>query len=156
VTPDGRSVLFVSSNTPWIVSLDGGPPRRIATFFAGVGSVAVSPDGTSIAFWSYDELNQRMLRTCALPGCESSQAPPAPPSQGRLRYTPDGHAIAYLDPAATNIWLLPLAGDSPRQLTHFTDGATIGNFAWSRDGKRLAVSRSTVANDIVLFKGLRR
>ena len=54
----------------------------------------------------------------------------------------------------TNIWLLPLAGGPSRQLTHFIPGPTIGDFAWSRDGKQLAVLRSTVANDIVLFKGL--
>jgi len=29
-------------------------------------------------------------------------------------------------------------------------------FAWSRDGKRLAISRATTTNDIVLFKGLKR
>ena len=32
---------------------------------------------------------------------------------------------------------------------------TITDFAWSRDGKRLAISRSVTTNDIVLFKGLR-
>jgi hypothetical protein len=28
-------------------------------------------------------------------------------------------------------------------------------FAWSRDGKRLAIGRVTITNDIVLFRGLR-
>ena len=46
--------------------------------------------------------------------------------------------------------------DEQRKLTGFTDGAVIGDFAWSRDGKRLAVSRSTTTNDIVLFTGLKR
>ena len=45
-------------------------------------------------------------------------------------------------------------GGQPRQLTHFTD-RTVANFAWSRDGARLAVARATVTNDIVLFKGLK-
>jgi hypothetical protein len=53
------------------------------------------------------------------------------------------------------IWVQPLDGKPPHQLTHFTD-RTIGDFAWSRDGKRLAIARVTVANDIVLFKGLKR
>jgi hypothetical protein len=38
-------------------------------------------------------------------------------------------------------------------LTHFTDGRTILDFAWSRDGRRLAIVRATIANDIVLLKG---
>jgi hypothetical protein len=50
----------------------------------------------------------------------------------------------------------PLDGSARRQLTHFADDRTITDFAWSRDGRRLAISRNTVTNDIVLFKGLRR
>ena len=50
----------------------------------------------------------------------------------------------------------PLDGGPPRQLTHFTDDREISDFQWSHDGKRLAISRDTFANDIVLFKGLRR
>jgi hypothetical protein len=42
------------------------------------------------------------------------------------------------------------------QLTHFADGYAIAEFAWSRDGKGLAISRSTTTNDIVLFKRLRQ
>jgi hypothetical protein len=48
-----------------------------------------------------------------------------------------------------------LAGDPPQKLTRFTDNRPIGSFAWSRDGKHLAISRSTVTNDIVLIQGLR-
>ena len=48
----------------------------------------------------------------------------------------------------------PLDGSAPRQITHFTDGRSIVDFAWSRDGKHLAIARTTVTNDIVLFKGL--
>jgi hypothetical protein len=32
----------------------------------------------------------------------------------------------------------------------------IGDFRWSRDGKRLAIVRKSVSRDIVLFRGLRR
>jgi hypothetical protein len=31
----------------------------------------------------------------------------------------------------------------------------IDDFAWSRDGQRLAISQSTTTNDVVLFKGLK-
>jgi len=159
--PNSRSVLFVSSvgglQTAWIVSLDGGEPKQVAKFFAGAMSLAISADGTSIAFWSQDEENRRVLRTCAIADCTNTARvlAAAPASSGRLRFTPDGRSIAFLqnDPP-DNIWILPLAGGPPRQLTHFTDGRTIGDFAWSHEGARLAVSRSTTANDIVLFKGL--
>ena len=57
----------------------------------------------------------------------------------------------------SNIWAASLDGQPPRQLTHFADEKNqIVDFKWSRDGKRLAIARSTTTNDIVLFKGLRR
>jgi Tol biopolymer transport system component len=158
VMPDGRSLLFRSSATgmplPWFVRLDGGSPRQVSPFVARAGSIAVSPNARELAFISRDEKDNRILRTCPIAACDRPRTVDVPPIIGRLRFTPDGRSIAYLDAAASNIWLVPLAGGSPRQLTHYTDGATIGDFAWSRDGKRLAVSRGTVANDIVLLKGL--
>ena len=45
---------------------------------------------------------------------------------------------------------MPL-GPGTRLGTLFTDGRPIESFAWSRDGKRLALTRSTQTNDIVLF-----
>jgi hypothetical protein len=49
-----------------------------------------------------------------------------------------------------------LDGKPPRQLTHFTDDRQIADAAWSRDGKRLAIARTTTTTDIVLFRGLKR
>lgn len=46
------------------------------------------------------------------------------------------------------------AGHPPRQLTRFTDARRIYAFAWSRDGKRLAIARTSTTDDIVLIKGL--
>jgi Tol biopolymer transport system component len=71
----------------------------------------------------------------------------------RPEWTPDGRGVAYVDEAGSNIWIQRLDGGRPSQLTHFNDGMIFA-FAWSRDGKRLAVLRGTVSNDIVLFKGL--
>jgi hypothetical protein len=67
-----------------------------------------------------------------------------PPGGPISRWTPDSRGIAYytIDPGG--------------QVTHLTDNRIIEDFAWSRDGKRLAVSRSMTTNDIVLFKGLKR
>jgi Tol biopolymer transport system component len=70
---------------------------------------------------------------------------------------PDGRSIAYARSNAPgeNIWIQPLDGSAPRQLTLFTDDRFILDFAWSRDGKRLAIARVTTINDIVLFRGLK-
>jgi serine/threonine protein kinase/Tol biopolymer transport system component len=157
VTPDDRSVIFLSGRSglqaPWIVSIDGGTPTQIANLFAGAYSLDVSPDGKSLVFGTTDEQNRYVPVVCELPACANRRSLSAVPLS-RLRWTPDGRAIAYVSPATpSNIWLQPLDGTSARQLTHLTD-RIISDFTWSRDGSRLALARATVINDIVLFKGL--
>jgi Tol biopolymer transport system component len=69
----------------------------------------------------------------------------------RYRWTPDGRGIADILSPGSNIWIVPLDGAAPHQLTHFTE-RDIQDFAWSHDGKRLTVARTTTTNDIVLFR----
>src|SRR5262249_25029404 len=69
-----------------------------------------------------------------------------------LRWSPDGQALHYIYTidGASNIWSQPLDGSSPRPITHFkTD--TIFRFAWSLDGKTLALDRGATISDVVLF-----
>jgi Tol biopolymer transport system component len=72
----------------------------------------------------------------------------------RLEWSPDGLGLAYVDPSGTNVWVQPITGGRPRQLTHFTDRRII-DFAWSHDGQRLALSRATTTSDIVILKGVK-
>jgi serine/threonine protein kinase/Tol biopolymer transport system component len=156
LTPDGRSVIFASARSGlqslWIMPLEGGPPTQLLKQFAS--SPAVSPDGKLLFFGSRDDQGRAITMVCDLPGCSAARNLDLPAGSSR-RWTPDGRALAYVDVAGTNIWVQALANGPPRQLTHFTDRA-IEDFAWSRDGKRLAIARSTTTNDIVLFKGLKR
>jgi Tol biopolymer transport system component len=120
-------------------------------------SVDVFPDGRRLLLLSSDAQNRFRISICDLPSCTNRINKPLPQnfSYQVLRSTPDGSALAYVTTEQHNIWLSPLDGSPPRQLTHFTD-RTIANFAWSRDGKRLAIARTTTTDDIVLFKGLRK
>jgi serine/threonine protein kinase len=158
LTPDGREVVFLSDagglQSPWVVSLDGGPPRLVAQVFAGSGSLAVSQDG-ELAFWSQDETNSRVLRVCDLTNCVPRTVP-APPSAFRVRYAPGGREIGFIDQVRRNIWAVSRTGGTPRQLTHFSDSASLDSFSWSLDGQRLAVARSVTSRDIVMFTGLQR
>lgn len=72
----------------------------------------------------------------------------------RMRWLPDRSGIVVKDAANMNLIVQPLDGTPAYQLTHFTD-RDILDFAWSHDGKRLAITRATTTNDIVLFKGLK-
>ena len=156
VTPDDRSVVFMSTRsglqTPWIVPLEGGEANEIVHAFVSIGSMDVSRDGRRLVFQSSDEQNRFRLVVCDLPTCANRINLEAPDNYffGALRFTSDNRSIAYF--SGNNIWSLPIAGGPRRQITHFDDTRPIANFAWSRDGKRLAVARATVTNDVVLLK----
>jgi serine/threonine protein kinase/Tol biopolymer transport system component len=157
LSPDDRQVVFLSTRSgvqsPWIAPLEGGVPTEIVSVFAA--PVVVSPDGSRVLFESVDTQNQVTIISCDLPGCANRRSlpPPANSRVGWIRWTPDGRAGAYVDRSGSNIWAQPLDGGAPRQITHFAD-REIASFAWSRDGSRLAVIRTTTTNDIVLFRGL--
>jgi eukaryotic-like serine/threonine-protein kinase len=151
VTPDDRYVLYTSllggAVSIWMVSIEGGSPMKLT---AG-RNAAVSPDGGSIVFTA--EVNGvPALLVCGLPACGSPKTIGAGGFETAASWTPDGRGVAYASDG--NLWVQPLSGGAPHQLTRFTDGRPIRSFAWSRDGQRLALTRSTITNDIVLFEGL--
>lgn len=166
MTPDDRHVIFLSSRrggamSPWIVPLGGGPPREIVSVSSSVYSVDVSPDGRQLVLGSTNDQGHPIIVVCDLPTCANRRDFLLPANAARnaglFRFTPDGRGIAYPVGRGTNIWSLPLDGGAPSQLTHFSDDAAgpfIARFAWSRDGKHLALTRTIVADDIVLFRGL--
>ena len=72
-----------------------------------------------------------------------------------MRWTPDSRALAYIDPRRNfNIESQPVDGDPPSQLTNF-DTDRIFRFAWSRDGKQLAMTRGNVSRDVVLISNFK-
>jgi Tol biopolymer transport system component len=160
VAKGDRDVIFASqSTTPvsaWTISIDGGTPRQItARAFSGM---ALSPDGQTLAFVSRDDHGSRVYVMCDLPACSSPRTVPVAPLivLVAVQWTADGAALSYVTGTPANIWVQPLDGKPPRQLTHFTDERPVADFAWSHDGKHLAIARTTTSNDIVLFKGLKR
>jgi serine/threonine protein kinase len=156
VTSDDRDVIFVTRRggvqAPWSVPIVSGPLRQLVNVFAYQPSV--SPDGRSLVFGATNARGQ--LSICDLPGCANLRRFTTAQGGPQSRWTPDGRGIAYYTlGAGGNLWVQPLDGSTPRQLTHFADDRSIVDYAWSRDGKHLAVARTTTTNDIVLFKGLR-
>ena len=150
VTPDGR-VLFVSGagqGRLTTVPLQGGAaqPLDINGVFP-----SVSRDGKWLSFVSQGQ-NGSGIVVCELPSCTRQRRLP---SLGRAspQWMPTGRALAYANGA--NIWVDALDDSPPRQLTRFSDERRIQDFAWSHDGRRLAVARFTTSTDLVLLR-LRR
>ena len=76
-----------------------------------------------------------------------------PTRNSKLRFTPDGKSVAYAavdDQGVANIWSQSLQGGAPKPITDFKNDI-IFDFAWSPDGKQLAISRGRTTRDVVLL-----
>ncbi|HEV2860549.1 MAG TPA: protein kinase [Pyrinomonadaceae bacterium] len=164
VTPDGRWVIYRTGNGIRKVSIEGGPPTVL--FDKSALCPALSPDGRLLAFFTndqpasqtwhvevYDLAASAVVKRFELPAATTPFNGLRLTPDNRLRWTPDGSGLAYVSRAdgASNVWLQPLAGGPPRQLTYFKD-AVMPSFAWSPDGKRLACVRSSKAYVPVLVR----
>jgi len=77
----------------------------------------------------------------------------------RAEWALDGRALV-LDKAtgaATNLFYQPLDGKAPTQITHFnSEPLVIPAFAFSPDGKQIAITRARANNsDVVMFRNFR-
>jgi Tol biopolymer transport system component/DNA-binding winged helix-turn-helix (wHTH) protein len=157
-SPDGRWIVYRTAlggrPTVWKMRADGGDPVQLT----GELSLAptVSPDSTLVAY-TYAVENSPGIAVAPLEGGEPLKRFAAPRTLVRpLRWTPDGRAIAYIDnkDGVTNVFAQPLDGGNRVQLTNFTSDSLF-SFAFSPDGKQLALARGATNNDVVLIKDFR-
>ncbi len=166
-TPDGKWAVYQESDSLqhiFKISVDGGGPVELA--HGDVYSPAVSPDGASAAYCKIDGQGASAKRKFIVQRLEGG-APvqeiesPYPTCNGpRLKWTPDGHALTYIYDTTgntQNVYMQPLAGGAPVQLTHFdSEPALVQAYAWSRDGKKFAVTRARHNDtDVVMFSRFR-
>ncbi len=157
-TLDGRAVIFRSQNPSSLfrVGIDGGDPVRMTD--RGGFDPNVSPDGKSIAC-GYRPAPADKNRFALIPidGGQPRLISDWPALFGRLRWTPDGTALAYAarQSGVGNIWAQPIDGGAPKQLAHWNP-APIFSFDWSRDGKWLAYASGMITSDVVLITDTRR
>jgi Tol biopolymer transport system component len=155
-TPDSKSVVYFADNAVWRVPIGGGTPEKTNLPFSEIG---FSPDGKLL--WYTVQVTQGPVLKLQLSVRPTEGGAPlytfdAPFGMQSPRFTPDGKAIAFMltRNRAANIWEQRLAGGAPVQLTHFTDGVMFG-FAWSHDGKQLALSRGQRKTDVVMMSNFR-
>lgn len=168
-TPDGKWMVYAGLVATdgvrhiFKVSTDGGAPLELAK--GQVSGPVASPDGTSVAYIRFDGQGASAKSKFVVQKLEGGaplqeiQLPPAY-NAFSLGWTPDGRALTYAHNTTgntQNIYMQPLAGGPPVQLTHFnSEPASVAAYAWSRDGKKLAVTRARYNDtDVVLFSGFR-
>ncbi len=157
-SPDGQWVVYQTLGPSGFavmkVPIDGGPAVNVSNRLGD--SHAVSPDGKMIAFKGQEGsgANVRALWVVvpSSGGAALYTLSADPRSGNRLRFTPDGKSLAYTveEQGVSNLWTMPLQGGPPKQLTDFKSDQ-IFDFAWSRDGKSLALARGQVSRDVVLL-----
>jgi Tol biopolymer transport system component len=165
-TPDGKWVAYRGqvSNDPvahvFKVATDGGTPIELA--HGNVSPPAVSPDGTELAYVRVDGQGPSAKSKFVLQKMDGGapvQEIDAPLALSNLGWTPDGRAITYIHTvgSASHLYMQPLSGGAPVQLTHFdTEPSAITAYAWSKDGKKIAITRARYNDtDVVLFSGFR-
>jgi Tol biopolymer transport system component len=155
LSPDGKSVFFSSMEPGWPavgkVSIHGGNVNLVTEQRSA--RPVVSPDGKAIACLYFGEGPPAVAALSIDGGTQPRVFRNIPlPQYALLQWTPDGKGLAFIvtKDGVSNIWVQPMDGSDAKQLTHFTEDQ-IYRFAWSRDGKTIAVDRGTDVNDIFLL-----
>jgi serine/threonine protein kinase/Tol biopolymer transport system component len=155
-SPDSKFIYYAVDGVIWRIPIDGGTPEKTTLPFSQLG---FSRDG-QLLFYTSHNLEGGTMR--ALFSVIPARGGPVlhsfdiPFGMQAPQFTPDGKALAFLltRNRATNIWEQPLAAGPPIQLTKFPTDEMFA-FAWSSDGKRLAVSRGRRKTDVVMMSNFR-
>jgi Tol biopolymer transport system component len=155
VSLDGQWVVFDSwqsgARGVWKMRTDNSEPATI--FLPRATTPRISPDGKFVACRAYDEAEKRE-RMAIVSFSEGNVVArfDLPLTAGTFHWAPDGKGIHYVDTrkGVSNIWMIDYRNNSTKQISTFTSGR-IFSFAWSPDGKQLAVSRGQATSDVVML-----
>lgn len=159
LSPDGKwlvySAIIEGEERLWRVSIEGGEPVKLTDFKAT--EPHISPDGKFISSFFTDE--QSVFHLGILPFNGGSPVrvfdvdSQTNVNRGAI-WLPDGRTLAYIvvSSGVGNLWLQPVGGGSPKQITDFKQ-KDVRRYAWTPDGKQVAFVREDVASDAVMITG---
>lgn len=142
-------VIFVLAASIGVRAADAPRPMspEDITAFHSVSAPQISPDGERVAFTVEssdpgENANLTTLWWVRWDGSGEEQLTFGPHSVSRPQWSPGGKWLSFTSsrpgPAeGTQVWALPRSGGEARQLTDVK--GELGAFAWSPDGKRLAI-----------------
>lgn len=159
-SPDGQWIVyqrgFPTGAKIWRVPAGGGDPVPLSV--ARGQKPDVSADGKLIAYHTLDSQSQAspwIFGSMSFDGGPLINRFLFPPTvEARVvRWVPGGWGLTYIDTSngVSNIWVQPLDGNQPWQLSNFKS-ERIDSFDWSPDGRWLAVVRGTETSDVVLIQ----
>ena len=163
VSPDGKFVYYHALDndrvsTIWRVPVEGGIPEQLTRFRSS--KPIVSPDGKLFVCETRESESdpQPKLAVVAADGGQinTSLNLPSIARSRTIRWSADGRGLIYVQTKdrVDNLWLQPIDGGSPRQLTNF-ESDRIFRFDVSADGKSFAMARGNENSDVVLISNFR-
>ena len=157
-SPDGNWLVYVhesSSFTPtlWKVSIDGGDPVQLTDREAG--NPVFSPDAKLIAC-SYGNGKVAVIPSQGGQPTKVFDIPTPFIVEPGAKWSSDGRALIFHvnRDGVSNLWSQSLEGGPPKRITDFKSDE-IFSFAWTRDGKQLALARGLETGDVVLISDSR-
>ncbi len=158
---DGKWLLYARMDelTAWQVPIQGGPaPQMVAQNLSDARAPRISPDGKLLAYLAMPTSlsNPGVFAVVPFGGGSPLYRFDAPVGAFEIHWAPDGQALDYrlLRAGAANIWRQALSGGPPKQITNFKSDR-IFSFAWSRDGKELALARGSISSDVILISNFK-
>jgi Tol biopolymer transport system component len=154
ISSDGKWVVYESFRSGGTglqkVPIEGGKPIQLndEPSFLPV----ISPDGKYIAY----RFKGEKPRIGIIPFNGGKPTKVFDDTGGWFQWSPDGTALDYVDVqrGVANIWRQPIVGGPPRKVTDFTQDRIFW-FAYSRDGKQLALARGTQPSDVVMISNFK-
>ena len=138
------------------MNADGSGLKQITSTPESELSPIVSPDGKQMAYPNIEAKPPR-VEIAPLEVFEPVKTFVPCPTCGLGSWSPDGRSIVYVDTSKDgvgNLWAQPISGGQPKKLTTFTSEQIYG-FAYSRDGKQIALSRGTATSDVLLYTNIK-
>lgn len=160
-SPDGEWVICSSNNySSWKVRSDGG---ELIQLTKDSWASDISSDGKLVVYVRPAGGGQLRWNISIMPfagGQPLKTFDVTSDSRPNSRWTSDDSAIVYnlthggMLSGVTNLWIQPLDGSPPQQLTNFVS-ETFFSFDWSTQGKGLVYGRGSVSSDIILINDFR-
>jgi serine/threonine protein kinase len=176
-SPDGKWVVYLRGPDWFLmrVPIDGEKPAQmveqdpVAAFPISdpdlTAPTQISPDGKLIAYltWSNPGVNPapsgskpQVLKVISFDGGAPVHQFDWPALAEYPRWAPKGDALQYVltKNGVSNLWEQKLGGGPPKQMTNFQSGR-IFDFAWSHNGKQMALTRGSESSDVIMISNFR-
>ena len=159
-SPDGQWIYFYRVGGIWKISVEGGESVKINIREKDLATApVVSPDNSMIAcnYLVGEPNTQFRIGILPISGGEPLKIfDTFTFAVKTLRWMPDSRSVSFIDTreGVSNISSHSLDGEKTAPVTNFKSG-NIWDFDWSKDGKKLAVSRGNVTKDVVLISDFR-